>query len=551
MTESDTQHAHLMIEEKIPSSPALHFGFAWRLGCLAALFAIELVSITGWMDTRAMWGPGRPVVRAVIAFAAFFLTFAYLRSKAGLQRIADRFVETPIKWGLLAAHVCAFAALVAVISLQITEFTPGSEIPWGILRAGKWLLAGLAIVFAGFGFVAPRVWLDLVRSTGSISLYAAGATGATLVLLSRSESLWQPATTLTFNLVRLALKPILPGLIADPSTATIGTHRFAVTILAPCSGVEGVALMLVFSTLWLWIFRRECRFPQALLLIPAGICILWSLNVVRIAVLVLIGNAGAPGIAVGGFHSQAGWIAFNLVALGFSLAAQRVPWFTHSPRQREVKAASTDNPTAAYLTPFLAILAAAMISRAASGTFEWLYALRFFAAAGALWFMWPKYAKLNWEFGWVAPVAGAAVFALWLGLDMVNGVHAVSQMPADLAAMPGAARNVWIAFRILAAVLTVPIAEELAFRGFLMRRFISADFESVDPRTFTVISIIVSSVAFGLLHGDRWIAGTIAGAVYGGAVLWRGRIGDAVVAHGVSNALIAVWVLAFGNWQLW
>ena len=34
-----------------------------------------------------------------------------------------------------------------------------------------------------------------------------------------------------------------------------------------------------------------------------------------------IGNAGAPDIAAGGFHSQAGWIAFCSVAFGLSVAA--------------------------------------------------------------------------------------------------------------------------------------------------------------------------------------------------------------------------------------
>ena len=42
------------------------------------------------------------------------------------------------------------------------------------------------------------------------------------------------------------------------------------------------------------------------------------------------------------------------------------------------------NPTAAYLIPLLMILGAGMISGALSGKFEWLYPLRFFAAAGGL-----------------------------------------------------------------------------------------------------------------------------------------------------------------------
>ncbi|MSV36199.1 MAG: hypothetical protein EXQ47_11480 [Bryobacterales bacterium] len=92
-------------------------------------------------------------------------------------------------------------------------------------------------------------------------------------------------------------------------------------------------------------------------------------NSVRIASLILIGNAGAPGVAVGGFHSQAGWIAFNLVALAFSVATRRVAWFHCADAAVTREEKITGNPTAPYLVPFLAILAAAMVSRAMSATF--------------------------------------------------------------------------------------------------------------------------------------------------------------------------------------
>ena len=64
---------------------------------------------------------------------------------------------------------------------------------------------------------------------------------------------------------------------------------------------------------------------------------------------------------------------------------------------------------------------------------------------------------------------------------------------------------------VLAATVTVPIAEELAFRGFLLRRFISPDFEAISFQTFSWFALLASSVIFGLLHGQRWIAGTLAG----------------------------------------
>ena len=309
--------------------------------------------------------------------------------------------------------------------------------------------------------------------------------------------------------------------------------------------------MLVFGVVFLWIFRHENRLPQALLLLPAGVIILWLLNAVRIAALILIGNAGAKSVALGGFHSQAGWIAFNVVAVAFSVTARRVPWLTRTPPGRLTRAVPAENAVAPYLVPFLVILAAGMISRAVSGGFEWLYPLRFFAAAAALWFFRHRYAKLDWRFGWFAVLVGSGVFVFWLALDRFAGTHADNGIASGLASWPGSARIAWLVFRTLAAVVTVPIAEELAFRGFLLRRLISSDFEAVGWRSWTYFSLLGSSLAFGLMHGDRWLAGTVAGLLYAAALLRRGRIGDAVAAHATTNALLAAWVLFRGDWYLW
>jgi hypothetical protein len=62
---------------------------------------------------------------------------------------------------------------------------------------------------------------------------------------------------------------------------------------------------------------------------------------------------------------------------------------------------------------------------------------------------------------------------------------------------------------------------------------------------------VASSIAFGILHGDRWLAGAIAGMCYAFAMQRRGRLGDAIAAHGFTNLLLAVWVLITGNWQFW
>jgi exosortase E/protease (VPEID-CTERM system) len=434
----------------------------------------------------------------------------------------------------------------------------------GLAIAAAWYAAGLlAIVLGGSAFLPPKSAWQLIRSAGYSWVFAlivaivAWRAVAVFPLWNGHvwnpaiDLYWKPAVDLTFTLVQALLHLILPQVIADRSTMTIGSPSFSVTILPWCAGFEGTALMLVFSVAWLGFFRREFRFPQAILLIPAGMVVMWLSNVVRITALILIGVAGAPGIALGGFHSQAGWFAFNCVALGFALGSRHVPWLIRRERQPTLPDVASHNPTAAYLIPLLAILAAAMISRAASDGFESLYPLRFVAAAVALWCLRSRYRDLDWGFGWFSALAGLAVFGLWLGLDLAAGPQTDSKIAFGLASLPTQARLTWLVFRTVAAVVTVPIAEELAFRGFLIRRLISADFESLGPREYTYVSVLISSVAFGLMHGDRWLAGTLAGLIYAIAFLRRGRIGDAVVAHTTTNALLAAWVLVGGRWYFW
>ena len=79
---------------------------------------------------------------------------------------------------------------------------------------------------------------------------------------------------------------------------------------------------------------------------------------------------------------------------------------------------------------------------------------------------------------------------------------------------------------------------------------ISIDFNSLPIGRFSWLAFVVSSAAFGLLHG-RWLAGMLVGLLYALAMYRRGKLGDAVVAHAVTNLLIAVTVLATGDYAMW
>lgn len=551
MREVSLQDSAVTIDAPPPQSVQLHISrtLFYRIGLIALVLGLEWLPVSARISTGR---GGQSLARALVTFLFFFFTFGYFKVRGNLSQISHQLAGKMAGAKFLAAHAIA---MLAFLGLSAIPQGAGDSAWKAVSLSAAWYLSGLsALALCGFAFIPPRFWLTLVRCTGRLWIFAAASAGIAWYVVSPlwsawDETGWKPGIGLTFALTAKLLKPLLPNLIVDRANLLMGTPQFGVQIGGACSGVEGAGLMLVFSVAWLWLFRAERRFPQALLVVPLSMAVMWLLNAVRLAVLILIGNAGAPKIAMGGFHSQAGWITFNIVALCVVLIAGKIRWWSTAAPVTEIRE-HTVNPTAGYVAPFLVILAAAMISRAGSSDFEWLYPIRFLAAAAALWSFRARYADLDWRCSWYAPVAGAVVFLIWVSFAAFHGSSA-GAMPVALAAALPLARTAWIACRVLAAVITVPVAEELAFRGFLLRRLISADFETLDPRTFTWVAVLVSSGVFGVLHGSRWIEGSAAGFLYAFALLRRGRIGDAVAAHAVTNALIAITVLFGGKWGYW
>lgn len=503
---------------------------------------------------------------AILSSAAF-LAFGYSRLKARRE-------STSFSVPLFGGHIVCVIAVCLYRLATLRGFGTLVESNAGIFAARATILLG--IVLLALACLPLSSWIAAVRITSPSWLFALLAGALATALVTPLRSLWDAAGSessasqvLTFRSVSAVLRLFSSGVVADLATFTIGTQRFQVTVSAACSGLEGLGLVLAFTTVWLAYHRKENRFPQALLLIPCALAGVWVLNVARICALIWIGDAGAPTVAMVGFHSQAGWIAFTGVAIAFSMATQKLAWVRKVPSHGAytdshsdpaavdrvaaglVRASGESPATSAYLLPFLAILAASFVSKAASGYFEWLYPLRFVAALSVLWFFRAELKKLDWRFGWLAPVTGSIIFLVWIASSWWSKEPQASQLGASLAALAPSARFTWIAFRIAAAAITVPIAEELAFRGFLARRLMNREFETVPFTSLSAVAMVVSSAVFGLLHGGHWMEGIVAGLAFARLLKWRGRFGDAVVAHATSNLLLAAWVLSRGDWAQW
>lgn len=530
-----------------------------RLGVFVAVLAVEAVAASMSFDAGALfrslgqsagaWAARGSVwsVQFLIGFAAIFCTFLYLRSQPVLRSLTAQAETVPVRPVLVLGHFAALAMLFGC-SMALMRSDHNGALVW------LWMLAGAATLwFAAVALMPLRLWLFLIRATGMLALYAACAAAIAASAVQQSWKLWKPLSGLTFFLVKLLLAPIFPVLVVQPEIFRIGSPKFAAIIAPGCSGIEGASLLIVFLTLWLILFRKEIRFPQALLLIPVGVALLLLLNAARIAVLILIGSAGWREIATQGFHSQGGWIAFNTVAFGISVGARRVPWIglRSAGTERRAAAVPANNAVAIYLLPFLAVLLGGMLARTVSGQFEWFYGLRLLCAVVPLWMFRKSYAAFEWKWDWRAIAAGVAVFAFWVGIDRALAPAMGAEKPAALAQAPVFLQAFWILVRAATAVAVVPFAEELAFRGYVMRRFASEDFEAIVPRAASWLAVIASSVVFGLLHGSRWFSGSLAGLVF--ALVYRrsGRLGSATLAHACTNLLLTIYVLAFGEWSFW
>jgi exosortase E/protease (VPEID-CTERM system) len=482
--------------------------------------------------------------------ATALLGSAHLRHE--LVDLYQRRLRRRTAWWWVAAHLLTYAVFFWSTGRLIAGISQSAEpsravlfwVACGAVTLATWLLAVMPIEF----------WTELLGHGWKILVAGALVGICALEIGDFTGSFWVAFHGWTFRAASFVLKVVDPEVVCHPETHELGTKQFMVHIAPVCSGFEGIGLIWAFLGGYLVLYRRELRFPQALLLLPIGTLVIWVFNVLRITGLVLLGNWGWPGVALGGFHSQAGWLAFNLVGLGLVAASRWTRMFSTVDQMASREPLAIANPTAAFLLPLMTVVAMAMVTGAMSdGSFDRFYLARIVAGALVLWFCRKGYGGLGWSWSWAAVGIGILVFMIWVAMEPISsrsggpGDMAISQ---GLSSLSTAVALLWLAGRVLGSVTVVPLVEELAFRGYLLRRLADVDFQSVPFTRFTWQSLLTSSLLFGLMH-QRWLAGTVAGLLYALAVLRQGQLSHAIVAHATTNSLIAAYVLGTGAWSLW
>ncbi len=533
-------------------SPRQSFPFAtW--GFAAALLAAEyLVAILVFDAERLPIGDSKQAFRyigesmplIIVAITAALLVG--VPKEAERKEIAAAFREPRRTWPIFVAQLFAYGVAL-VISIFVFNADTEPQTPW--LWTGLWAGAAICALVLWLAAVVPRVAVGPLKRPVSRALAVGLIVGAIALSAGASTSvLWHPMSMLTLDVVAFLLDLTGHEVVYVPDELTVGTATYAVYVDRQCSGYEGIGLITVMLGFYFFTFRKSLRFPNALWLWVIGVVLIWLSNSVRIAALIGVGTWISPEIAEGGFHSAAGWLLFCTITLGLVAVSRQSGWFSRDAAPRGKGSFLT--PEGAYLLPLLFLIAASLVTGLFSTDFDYLYPVRILAPLIPLWLFRRYYDDLRWSWSWVPIALGVAVLVIWVALEPAADPDADAIIPNALADMPRTAALAWLAARVLGSTIIVPIAEELAFRGYLLRRLIDADFTAVSPAKFTMFSFVVSSVAFGALHG-RWLAGILAGMIYAAAQYKRGEISDAIVAHAVTNGLLAAYVLASGAWHFW
>lgn len=444
----------------------------------------------------------------------------------------------------LFANLIFFALLAAATKAFNIYGARMDGAPWTLFILWTFSVASLYVLLA-LSAASFEFWRRLIarfRWHGAVALGVGGLAQSAALL---SQQTWNALSQATFEISAAILKLIESDVTMNAAERVLGAGEFKVNIAAACSGYEGIGLVSVFLSIYLWVFRKELKFPNAWLVLPIGVVAIWLMNAVRIVALILIGAHFSSDMAITGFHSQAGWMTFLFVTIAIMAATHSFSFFRRNARAEKPGPGYDD--ALALLTPFLAMTAASVAAAAFSAGGHWLYSLRVIAVGAALLYFARYWRKLDWRAGLEPILLGLLVGGTWIATD--PGRSEPSTLGAWLDGLPASLAIFWIAMRIAGTVLLAPLAEELAFRGYIYRKLIAERFDTVAEGAFTWKALIVSSLLFGAIHG-RWLSGALAGIVFVFAMVRSGKLSGAVIAHMAANALIALWAVAFSQWSL-
>ena len=336
---------------------------------------------------------------------------------------------------------------------------------------------------------------------------------------------------------------VMPNLING--VPDFGTTQFSVAIYPACSGYEGMSLIVLLLGVYCYIQKEQLIIPRSLLIFPFAVFIMFLLNGFRIFALIAIGHYWSPQLALNGFHIVGGWLNLLIVFITSLLMLNYIPFF----QKRGHIGTSFYFRDSVLFSPLMVLIASSLLTKVICPDFPWLYPFNIFAATLVLYYFRNTFLPYITRPSVNSIVIGVVVFLIWIYL-IPDDAAVSAKFMVDLDSAPMLQSFFWLILRVIGASIIIPIAEELAFRGYIQPN-LNSWLDRYSSKSMSIaLSLGATSFLFGFLHSDIF-AGSIAGLLYGLVYLQRRQLMDAVVSHAVTNALLAIYVLIFGYWSYW
>lgn len=183
---------------------------------------------------------------------------------------------------------------------------------------------------------------------------------------------------------------------------------------------------------------------------------------------------------------------------------------------------------------------------------------------------------LFWAWKWLAPMKGPRKMIGSVIYGAVFGVLGLAAWLLLMALFVEISGEPWsgpaFLLRLFAASLIVPVFEEYFLRGYIFRVALQWDLDrkqnglksslsrtldensinDVKPGAWSVAAVVISTLAFTVGHLTvEWPAAIAYGMLM--CLLWiiRKDLLSCIVAHGVTNFLLAIYVWQTGHWGFW
>jgi hypothetical protein len=215
-----------------------------------------------------------------------------------------------------------------------------------------------------------------------------------------------------------------------------------------------------------------------------------------------------------------------------------------------------EKPWFPYVLPFALFLLLTEPARFFPSLSPYFYIAKTIMVGALLWIWRRKYATdfstgLSFREILTAFFSGLLVLVIWIvPEEYLFRMEQNSVFDPYVLGTSQTAATALIGVRLIGSSLVVPVMEELFWRSFLMRYLIKSDFRHVPIGTFAWFSFIGTAILFGFEH-HQVLAGILAGLLYGLLLVHQKNLKGVILAHGVTNLGLGIYVVATCNWMFW